>query len=288
MQSPVSLAISPDGDNVYVADESGGGDGQVDVLTRNPQTGALSDSSCVDDLPEEGPPEEGEEAGEEPAEEESKGSDPCAHVAGLEDVSAVAVSGDGTAVYAIGATSAVVFSRDRTTGALTEVSCAANEDKRCTSFTPIDEVEGIAVSTDGREVYVAAGASDSVMAFGLGSTIATGQAAASDDGRLRVRLDCPSELRRACAGRLELMRTTTTRKGPRHHRRVQRRVVGSSAHFHIDPGHRAAVTVVLSASSRRLLKSRRRLALTTVVHADPLAGGSGYGRRLSVRLARRG
>jgi DNA-binding beta-propeller fold protein YncE len=281
IQSPTQLAVSPDGSNVYVADSSDG-HGRVDVLTRSPASGALSDSSCVDYLPEE-THHGGAEEEEEGQEEAPSGPDQCASVAGLENVSVVAVSGDGSAVYAIGSGSAVVFSRERSTGKLTEASCASDEDKRCTSFPSLEGVQGAAVSPDGREVYVASAGSDAVTVFGVGATVASGQASATHAGTARVRLDCPSGLGRPCAGRLELTRTVTTkvRRGKRR-RRVMRITVGGSGHFTIAPGHRAEISVELSRASRRLLAAGRRLRLTAVVRADPFAGGSGYGRHLTL------
>jgi hypothetical protein len=72
----------------------------------------------------------------------------------------------------------------------------------------------------------------------------------------------------------------------RHARHVARIAAGGSGHFTIAPGHRAEVSVRLSRSSRRLLAARRRMRLTAVVHADPFAGGSGYGRHLTLSLSR--
>ncbi len=284
LQSPTQLAVSPDGANVYVADSSDD-NGRVDVLKRNPATGALSDSSCVDYLPE--PKHHKEDEEEEDEEEGPSAPDECASVAGLEGVSAIAVSGDGSAVYAIGSGSAVVFSRERTTGKLTEVSCASDEDKRCTSFPSLDGVQGAAVSPDGREVYVAAAGSDAVTVFGLGATVASGRTSATRAGIARIRMACPSGLRRPCSGRLELTRAVAVRSRSRKHgRHVARIAAGGSGHFTIAPGHRADVSVRLTRSSRRLLAARRRVRLTAVVHADPFAGGSGYGRHLTLSLSR--
>ena len=286
LQAPTELAISPDGSDVYVADASEG-QGRVDVLARNPTSGALTDSSCVDYLQEEHHKEAGEE-GE--GEEESEGPaapDQCASVAGLEQASAVAVSGDGSVVYAIGSGSAVVFSRNASTGKLTEVSCASNEDKRCTSFPSLEDVEGAAVSPDGREVYVASAGSNAVTVFGVGASIATGQASATRAGTARIRVECPSRLRRPCSGRLELTRTKVSTAGHgRRRSRVTRLRAGGSAHFRIAPGHHAEISVRLVGTSRRILAAKRRLRLTTVVRADPLAGGSGYGRHLTLSLGR--
>jgi hypothetical protein len=61
---------------------------------------------------------------------------------------------------------------------------------------------------------------------------------------------------------------------------------GSSAHFTIAPGRRATVSVRLSPAARRLLVARGHLRLAAVIAADPLAGGSGFGRHLLLRLSR--
>jgi hypothetical protein len=255
----------------------------VDVLTRNSSTGALTDNSCVDLLPREEHEEENEQEGEE--EKQPAAADPCASVPGLDTVDAVAVSGDGSAVYAIGSGSAAIFSRNASTGKLTETSCASSEDSRCTSLPPLEGVEGAAVSTDGREVYVAASDSDAVMVFGLGAAVSTGHAAATRAGIARVHVDCPRALRRSCTGRLELTRREgagTTHRGHRAHR--TRTAAGDSAWFAISPGGHATISLHLSAASRRLLLAHRRLRLIAVVHADPSAGGSGYGRPVTLRL----
>jgi DNA-binding beta-propeller fold protein YncE len=284
---PSALAVSPDGLNLYAAD-SGLNNGQVDVLARDPTTGALGDTGCVDDLPEPEQHEEGEQEDEGEGEEaEPKGPDACASAPGLESVSAVAVSGDGSAVYALGQGTAVVFSRDAKDGKLTEASCASDEDKRCTSFPQL-EVRDAVVSPDGREVYVAGGEDDAVYVLGVGSTIATAKASATKRGLLHLRLECPSRLRRPCAGRLLLTRTTSRRAHGRGHRRViSREALGSSAHFTIAPGRRGAILARLSSAGRRLLERRHRLHLTTIVQADPSGGGSGYGRALTLTLGRR-
>jgi hypothetical protein len=67
---------------------------------------------------------------------------------------------------------------------------------------------------------------------------------------------------------------------------VTRIGAGGSAGFAIRPGRRATVSVRLSPAFRRLLLQRRRLRLMAVVLARPSAGGSGYGRRVTLRLGR--
>ncbi len=289
MSAPGELAVSPDGLNVYSSDSMGSG-GSVDVFDRNPATGALSSNSCMDFLPKpvaREPGEEGEE-GEEGGGEEEKSStpaDPCASVPGLNDVSVVAVSGDGSSVYAIGSGSAAIFSRDTATGKLTETSCAAEEDSRCTSLPSLQGLSGAAVSPDGREVYVVAAKSSAVMVFGIGAAVTSAQATTTRAGIARVRVVCPSGLRRACSGRVDLTRALARAAG-RHGRRarVRRVELGQSGVFSIGPGHQASVRVRLTRAARRELIGRRHLRLMAVVRAAPAAGGSGYGRHVVFSL----
>jgi DNA-binding beta-propeller fold protein YncE len=288
MSAPDQLAISPDGQNVYASDSLGSG-GSVDVFDRNPTTGALAGNSCVDFLPKPEPKEAGEE-GEEGGGQEEKSStptDPCASAPGLNDVSVVAVSGDGSSVYAIGSGSAAIFSRDAKTGKLTETSCATEEDSRCTSLPSLQGVSAAAVSPDGREVYVVAAKSSAVMVFGIGAAVTTAHAAATHAGTATVRVVCPAGLRHACSGRVDLTRAVAS-AARRHGRRMRvRRVeVGQSGLFSIRPGHQASVRLRLMPTARRLLLDRRRLRLMAVVRAAPSSGGSGYGRHVVFRLGR--
>jgi len=286
MKSPTGLAISPDGRDLYATDSFGPG-GSVDVLSRDATTGALSDASCVDFLPKETHEEKDEEEEKEESHEPPPPPDPCQSVPGLDNVRVVAVSGDGSAVYAIGSGSAAIFSRDPSTGKLTETSCASSEDSRCTSLPPLRGVEGAAVSPDGREVYVTASASSAVMVFGVGAAVSSAQAATTRAGTASVRVACPAALRRSCSGRVELTRVIAQRATHGRHRAHATRIAaGSSARFTIVPGDHATVRVRLARSARRLLVARGRLRLMAVVRANPSGGGSGYGRRVVLSLVR--
>jgi DNA-binding beta-propeller fold protein YncE len=287
MSAPTLLAISPDGRNVYGAD-SANGSSKVDVFTRDPASGALTEASCVDFLAPPKPPESKEEQEEEQHEQSEPGPpDPCTSVPGLRGVAALAVSGDGSAVYAIGSDSAVIFSRDAATGKLTEASCADSEDSRCTSMASLSGVDGAAVSPDGREVYVSAKDAGTLAVFGLGAAVGSGQASASAAGVARVPVVCPRGLRRWCVGRVRLVRAVTS--GSAHGRRrahISRTGAGDSAVFALRPGTHRTIPVRLSAQFVSLLRAHGRLRLLAVVLARPSAGGSGYGRRVTLRLHR--
>ncbi|HEV2973439.1 MAG TPA: hypothetical protein VGX69_00400 [Solirubrobacteraceae bacterium] len=293
MHEPTELAVSPDGKNVYAADEIDQyGSGMLDVLSRDPSTGALSSSGCVEfaPKPEKPEPEENEEESESGngqsasrASAADTGSG-CSSAPGLNGVSVVAVSGDGSAVYAIGSGSAAIFSRDAASGQLTETSCAVADDERCTSLPELSGVTGAAVSPDGHQVYVVAAKSDAVMAFGIGAAVTTARTSATRAGTARVSVACPAGLHHACSGRV-LLTHALARSARRERRpRARRETVGGSSAFSIAPGRHASVRVRLTASARRLLGRRRRLRLMAVVRANPAAGGSGYGRRLALSL----
>ena len=160
VRSTGKLAISDDGRNVYLASFDG-----VAVFSRGP-TGALSqlpgEAGCVSDNPSIPAP----------------GPEGCAAARGLgADESGpvfVAVSADGRAVYVASpleedaSKSAIaIFARDTETGALSQAAgegaCvsdrAGNGEGGCTRATGIDSPSDIAISRDGRSVYVGSQAS---------------------------------------------------------------------------------------------------------------------------------
>jgi 6-phosphogluconolactonase (cycloisomerase 2 family) len=138
-----SVAVSPDGDNVYVA---GHDDDAVAVFSRNGSTGELTFM------------------------EVHKETDPG--VDGLNGAHSVAVSADGSHVYVIGTdfNAVAMFSRDGATGALNYIGRRTDN---------IGGVEGmylpyaVAVSPDGANAYVAAYGEGAVTTFSRDPT--TGQ-----------------------------------------------------------------------------------------------------------------
>jgi len=143
ISEPRSTVVSPDGAHVYVA---GYGEGAVAVFRRNAVTGELTFVGC-----------------------EKDGAD---GVDGLDGVYHLAMSPDGSHVYAAGSADHAVaaFSRNATTGELTFVERVKDG---------VGGVDGIlfptsvTVSPDGMHVYVTGGADDAVAAFLRNAT--TGQ-----------------------------------------------------------------------------------------------------------------
>lgn len=131
-----AIAISPDGRSVYVTAAAMSG---IAVFDRDPDTGALTESSCVKSYSE---------------------RDRCSTATGLRQVDGITVSPDGRNVYAAARESnaVVAFSRDEETGALTNIGCVSNtgHDGACTDATALDGAGDIVVAPDGNSVYVTA------------------------------------------------------------------------------------------------------------------------------------
>ncbi len=136
VEEPKGLAVSPDGANVYAADDDSS---TIDVFSRNPVTGSLTLTSCI-----------GQHAGCATTSPQAKA---------VERPFAVAVSTDGKNVYSVSVGSNVVdeFSRNDANGALSYTGCIGQL-AGCTPTTPAEAISGpqsIAISADGTSVYVA-------------------------------------------------------------------------------------------------------------------------------------
>lgn len=144
-----ALALSPDGTFAYTYSYD---NGRVATLARD-ASGALSQANstgaCI------GPSSLNTDCNS--ARYPGTGSD-SAH--------AIAISPDGRFVFTVGYAEPIVgvFSRDATTGELTELAATAgctshdgsdvNGDPSCATFAPLDHLQAVAVSPDGNFVYV--------------------------------------------------------------------------------------------------------------------------------------
>jgi 6-phosphogluconolactonase (cycloisomerase 2 family) len=130
-----SVAISPDGDHVYV---TGADDDAVAVFSRDRASGALTFVEMQ--------------------------QDGVGGVDGLSGAWAVTVSPDGEHVYVAGSydKAVAVFSRDRTSGALTFVEM---QQDGVGGVDGLDGVRSVAVSPDGDHVYAASIYDDAVAVF---------------------------------------------------------------------------------------------------------------------------
>jgi DNA-binding beta-propeller fold protein YncE len=146
---PNSVAVSPDGKSVYVAS---GNNNAVARLSRNTTTGAITQpagaAGCISET----------------------GAGPCANGHGLGYPSGVAVSPDGKSVYVVSTynSNAVVrLNRNTTTGAISQPAGAAGCVSEtgagpCANGHGLDFPTEVAVSPDGKSVYVASEFSDAV------------------------------------------------------------------------------------------------------------------------------
>jgi DNA-binding beta-propeller fold protein YncE len=173
-----ALAVSADGSDVYVVSPA---TASLHLLTRDPASGALAPVQCLSETGSDGV---------------------CENAAGLQGVDDVAISPDARAVYTVGDAGAVsAFARDPATGRLSQTGCLLDRAPAvgpCEDAGGIDGAAGVAVSPDGRDVYVAADASDAVSSFHVGAggrlrqTGCIQRAGAEDDDEDTVDKRCES------------------------------------------------------------------------------------------------
>jgi DNA-binding beta-propeller fold protein YncE len=166
LDEPNSVAVSPDGRNVYATSSAGN---SISTFVREPKTGALQQlppplAGCISGLPVPG----------------------CATGLALVAPDVVVVSPDGNNVY-VGSffgNSVAAFARNPATGALTQLAgtaaCIAEATAGCTTGIGLKSVEGLAISGDGASVYAATALSNAVVT--LSRNASTGAIAQATDG----------------------------------------------------------------------------------------------------------
>jgi DNA-binding beta-propeller fold protein YncE len=149
LSEPWAVAVSPDRKSVYLSDD---GDSAIVRFNRSRTTGALTPKGCIAD----------------PANNTAG----CTKTAkGLDGGTGVAVSPDRKSVYAIGSSdNAIVhFKRNATTGALTPKRCIGDVDSNpdgCPKTAPgLKDAQDVAVSEEGKSVYVAGAGDNAVVRF---------------------------------------------------------------------------------------------------------------------------
>jgi DNA-binding beta-propeller fold protein YncE len=156
LSGPASVAVSPDGKNVYVASY---GSNAVVRLTRNTTSGTITQpagsAGCVS----------------------NGGSGGCAIGHGLIQALSVGVSPDGTSVYvaSYGSNAVARLTRNTTSGAITQpagsAGCISNGGSGgCAVGHALSGPHGVAVSADGKSVYVASYLSDAVARLNRNTT----------------------------------------------------------------------------------------------------------------------
>lgn len=135
LNGAISVAISPDGQHVYVASKD---ENALAVFSRNTVTGALTYVESH--------------------------KDNFVLVDGLNNVREVVVSPDGNHVYAVGYTddAVAIFTRNQITGALTYSTVAVNG---AGGVLNMNGPSGLALSPDGNFLYVASSVSEAITVF---------------------------------------------------------------------------------------------------------------------------
>jgi DNA-binding beta-propeller fold protein YncE len=157
LDAPLGLAITPDGEHVYVASFQSDpvSISAIALFARDATTGALTQlpgaQGCIS---------------------EDIGGGVCTPGVGLRGTISVAVSPDGRHVYTAAKSDTVAaFVRDRETGFLTQLpeplGCISQSGSggHCTQGRALDGANSVAVSRDGRFVYVASELSRAVAVF---------------------------------------------------------------------------------------------------------------------------
>lgn len=173
IRNAASVAVSRDGRNVYVASETDA----VAVFARDVATGALTQlpepQGCVS---------------------QSGSGGHCTQGKALDGASAVVTSKDGRFVYVASEKSraVAVFARDRSSGALQQLpgedGCAADDPslEQCTSAVGLGSPSAIALSPDGKGIYVTSEATHqlAVLARNAGRGTLRGVHCIRDDGSI--------------------------------------------------------------------------------------------------------
>ena len=149
---PQAVTVSPDGKHVYASSNQA-----VAAFARNKMTGALTQltglAACV-----------------------SQSGGACTDGVGLGGPQAVTVSPDGKHVYVASELAVAAFARNKTTGALTQLTdlaaCVKNTGSSglCTPGVGLLGGRAVTVSPDGKHVYVASEGSAAVAAFARNKT----------------------------------------------------------------------------------------------------------------------
>ncbi len=143
------LAVSPDGTSVYGAAYVTDAIAILDRDANGALTQKAGTAGCISD----------------------NGTGACVDGTALNGAAAVAISPDGTSVYIAAQDNDAVVAFDRASdGALTQKAGAAGcitlvAQAPCATGAGLDEPRGIAVSRDGKSVYVASGVSDTLTVF---------------------------------------------------------------------------------------------------------------------------
>ncbi len=153
LDGALSIAISKTGRQVYVAAQSGN---TIAILTRNARTGMLTQPAAPGGCVRHG----------------GDGST-CTAATNLGGPTSIALSKDGRNAYvtAVSSGAVVIFARDKSTGALTQLAApngcvsALGDGITCTGGVAVAAVYAIAMPESGKHVYASSPGNDALAAF---------------------------------------------------------------------------------------------------------------------------
>ena len=157
------IAIPTDGKFVYVSSSNSNA---VAIFSRNVKTGEVTQLADVDGCVSQGGNDGNTAAG--------VGRCTAADIGGLTKVEKVVISKNGDNLYTtskgtVAATphkgAVAAFTRDETTGGLTQLSCVGPDDDCADTGAGLHRLQGIAVTDDGKSVYVTSAGDDAIGAF---------------------------------------------------------------------------------------------------------------------------
>jgi 6-phosphogluconolactonase (cycloisomerase 2 family) len=228
---------------------------------RDASTGQLRQQQCFEHVDPQGADAVDEDLSEPPDVDAG-----CTAARALGEPNAIAASSDGRAVFTASSEDYLAaFQRDPTTGTLSQIACAEDDQtyKSCTEARGVSDSTALAASPDARNLYLAS--SDDVLSvFAASVAIASARASLSPEGTISVVLSCPAALREGCRGSL-------IARGVRGGRR-----------YRLGPGHATRATVRVPSRAVRQLRRRGR-ARVTLVASDSRRPFGATSRLVTVR-----
>jgi len=239
----VSLALTADGRTLFAAASDSS---SLAVFARDPVTGTIREVGCVSETPFEG---------------DESPPDGCAHTRPFSYPTGVAVTRDGGRVYVSVSSGLQAFDRDRTTGTLSPAGCLVYEGyfedvgddqqtggPKCSTAHGIAEASDVAVTPDGRNVYVTSWNSDAITTFAPGVSLGT-PALMRSASSVGIRVSCPVLHTAACAGRLTLSASPQI-------------AAAAAARYRVESGASGLVRLRLTKPIAKALVKERALAAT--------------------------
>jgi 6-phosphogluconolactonase (cycloisomerase 2 family) len=239
----VSLALTADGRTLFGAASDSSA---LAVFARDPVTGTIREVGCVSETPFEG---------------DESPPDGCAHTTPFSYPTGVAVTRDGARVYVSVSSGLQAFDRDRTTGTLSPAGCLVYEGyfedlgddeetggPKCSSAHGIAEASDVAVTSDGRNVYVTSWNSDAITTFAAGVSLGT-PALMRGAASVGIRVSCPALHTDACAGRLTLSASP-------------RNSAAATTRYRVESGASGVIHLRLTKPLAKALVKQRALAAT--------------------------